>query len=66
LKLDVLQLDVDDADSSEMAARKVLDQAGLLDVLVNNAGISGGGAVGEVPEATLRGVFETNFSVPCV
>lgn len=61
LKLDVIRLDVNDPDSSEKAVREVLEQAGQLDVLINNAGILGGGAIEEAPEEILRAVFETNF-----
>ena len=61
LKLDVIQLDVNDPDSSEKAVREVLEQAGQLDVLINNAGIPGGGPIEESPEQVLREIFETNF-----
>ena len=61
LKLEVIQLDVNDPDSSEQAVRDVLEQAGRLDVLINNAGIGGGGPIEETPEEVLRAVFETNF-----
>jgi len=61
LKLDVIRLDVNDPDSSEKAVREVLEQAGQLDVLINNAGIPGGGVIEEAPEEILRAVFETNF-----
>lgn len=61
LKLEVIQLDVNDPDSSEQAVRDVLEQTGQLDVLINNAGIGGGGPIEETPEEVLRAVFETNF-----
>ena len=61
LKLDVIQLDVNDPDSSEQAVRDVLEQTGQLDVLITNAGIGGGGPIEETPEKVLRAVFETNF-----
>ena len=41
LKLEVLQLDVNDPESSERAVQAVLQQAGQIDVLINNAGIGG-------------------------
>ncbi|MCU1462855.1 MAG: short-chain dehydrogenase [Acidimicrobiales bacterium] len=53
----VLQLDVDDAASITAA----LDRAGRLDAVVNNAGISLGGAFEDVDEADVRRVMETNF-----
>lgn len=61
LKLDVIQFDVNDSDSSEQAVQEVLERAGRLDVLINNAGIGGGGPAEDTPEEVLRSVFETNF-----
>lgn len=56
-----LHLDVTDDESVHMAARAVGEEAGHLDVLVNNAGIAG--AAKEAAELTVdevRVVFETN------
>ena len=61
LKLEVLQLDVNNSESSERAVKAVLKQVGQIDVLINNAGIGGGGPVEEMPEEVLREIFETNF-----
>jgi NAD(P)-dependent dehydrogenase (short-subunit alcohol dehydrogenase family) len=61
LQLEVLQLDVNDPDSSERAVHEVLQKAGQIDVLINNAGIGGGGPIEEMSEEFLRAVFETNF-----
>jgi NAD(P)-dependent dehydrogenase (short-subunit alcohol dehydrogenase family) len=54
--LRVLPLDVTDADS----IRAAVEQAGPLDVLVNNAGIGVLNALEGTPMATARAVFETN------
>jgi NAD(P)-dependent dehydrogenase (short-subunit alcohol dehydrogenase family) len=55
-------LDVTEATSVDAAAAQINDQHGRLDVLVNNAGISGGAQ--QVPASadlnTVRAVFETN------
>jgi NAD(P)-dependent dehydrogenase (short-subunit alcohol dehydrogenase family) len=61
LKLEIIQLDVNDPKSSEQAVQEVLERAGKLDVLINNAGIRGGAPIEEMPEEFLRAVFETNF-----
>jgi NAD(P)-dependent dehydrogenase (short-subunit alcohol dehydrogenase family) len=55
-RLRVLPLDVSDADS----IRRLIDAAGPVDVLVNNAGIGMLGAVEGTPVAAMREVFETN------
>ena len=47
--------------SVESALGKVLAEHGRLDVLVNNAGIGGGGSVEESSTARFREVMETNF-----
>lgn len=55
-----VQLDVTDDDSVALAAAEI-QNAGGLDVLVNNAGIAGGRTpVPEVTAADLRRVYETN------
>lgn len=61
-------LDVTDPGGIQAAADQVRDRFGRLDVLVNNAGISGGSAgrggwqtPGDIDLATVRVVYETNF-----
>src|SRR5215469_7742256 len=56
-----LSLNVDDDSSVSYAFRKVLAENGRIDVLVNNAGVSGSGSVEELPMAVFREVMETNF-----
>ena len=53
-------LNVDDDVSIENAFGKVLAEHGRLDVLVNNAGVGGGGSVEESSTARFREVKETN------
>ena len=56
-----VQIDVTSDDSVQAAAALIRDEAGHLDVLVNNAGISGGRkAPGDVTAADMRAVYETN------
>src|SRR5205823_2532492 len=54
-------LDVDDDDSAAWCVRTVLEQGHPLDVLVDNAGIGGGGPIEETPLPVVRQIFETNF-----
>ena len=61
LQLDVVQLDVTDEQSVANAVRQVIDTAGRIDVLVNNAGIGAHGPLEETDDAELREVFNTNF-----
>ena len=56
-----LALDVNDDASVKQAVGEVLAKAGGIDVLVNNAGIGGGGAIEEVPLDFARSMFETNY-----
>ena len=61
LPVSVLALDVDNDASVENAFAKVQAEHGRIDVLVNNAGVGGGGPVEEVPLSRFREVMETNF-----
>ena len=61
LPVTLAALNVDDDASVDSALGKVLAQHGRLDVLVNNAGVGGGGSVEENSTARFREVMETNF-----
>lgn len=61
LPLHTVELDVDSDESVRTAFASILSEAGRIDVLVNNAGVGGGGAVEETPVAAFRAVMETNF-----
>ncbi len=61
LAIEIVQLDITDGDSVDRAVRTVMDSAGRIDALVNNAGIGGGRAVEETPLEEVRAVFETNY-----
>ncbi|HEU5323118.1 MAG TPA: SDR family NAD(P)-dependent oxidoreductase, partial [Methylomirabilota bacterium] len=52
---------VDDAASVQRGVGEVLGAAGRVDVLVNNAGIGGGGPIEDVPVEFARALFETNY-----
>jgi NAD(P)-dependent dehydrogenase (short-subunit alcohol dehydrogenase family) len=61
LPIHVVTLDVDDATSVQRGVREVLARAGRIDVLVNNAGIGGGGPIEDVPVDFAKTLFETNY-----
>jgi NAD(P)-dependent dehydrogenase (short-subunit alcohol dehydrogenase family) len=61
LPLHVAALDVDSDESVRNVFAKILAEAGRIDVLVNNAGISGIGPVEENPIAAFRATMETNY-----
>ena len=61
LSIHPVTLDVDDSGSVERAVREVLDHSRRIDVLVNNAGIGGGGAIEEVPLDFAKAMFETHY-----
>ena len=64
LEIQVLELDVTAPESFAPVIDRVLEKAGAIDVLVNNAGLLRPGALEDVPEAVLRDVMETNFFGP--
>ena len=61
LSIRPVALDVDDDASVGRAVSEVLAKAGRIDVLVNNAGIGGGGPLADVPLAFAKAMFETNY-----
>ncbi|RMW38654.1 MAG: SDR family oxidoreductase [Nitrosopumilus sp.] len=61
LPIEVIELDVDKEESIVSAVKKVMDSAGRLDVLVNNAGYGQFGCTEDVSVDDFRKQFETNF-----
>jgi NAD(P)-dependent dehydrogenase (short-subunit alcohol dehydrogenase family) len=61
LPVTIAALNVDDDASVKGAIGKALSDQRRIDVLVNNAGIGGGGSVEELPLERFREVMETNF-----
>jgi NAD(P)-dependent dehydrogenase (short-subunit alcohol dehydrogenase family) len=61
LKINVLELDVDDENSVKAAIAHVLDQKQRIDVLINNAGWGLWGCVEDVSIDEFKEQFETNF-----
>ncbi len=58
--LEVIELDVTDATSIDAAVRYVLDAAGRIDVVVNNAGTGNVGILEGYTIEQVRSIFETN------
>jgi len=61
LKIDILELDVDDENSAKTAIKHILDEKQRIDVLVNNAGWALWGCVEDVSVDEFKTQFETNF-----
>lgn len=61
LKIEIIELDVDDEKSISTAIEKILSKKQQIDVLVNNAGWGLFGSVEDVPVKDFRAQFETNF-----
>lgn len=59
--VELIELDVTDADSVARAVASVIQRAGRIDVLVNNAGIGVIGAAEESSIAQAQQLFDTNF-----
>ena len=64
LDLELVSLDVDDSASVASAVGGVMERAGRIDVLVNNAGVGKLASVEEVPLEEAKAVFETNVFGP--
>jgi len=63
-KFSILELDVKDTNTIQKAVATIIDNEGKLDVVINNAGAGITGAIEEIPEAEIKGNFETNFFGP--
>uniref|UniRef100_A0AAU2VNV9 3-oxoacyl-ACP reductase FabG n=1 Tax=Streptomyces sp. NBC_00008 TaxID=2903610 RepID=A0AAU2VNV9_9ACTN len=55
-------VDVRDADAVRAFVRAAVDRFGAIDVLVNNAGRSGGGVTADIPDELWEDVIETNLT----
>lgn len=60
VSVEVLQLDVNERASVEKAVAEVIERAGRIDVLVNNAGISTEGPIEDFDDDEVAAVFQTN------
>ncbi len=62
--LTVLSLDVDSPESIRAGVERVVEEAGCVDVLVNNAGVGDLSAVEDITETDLLQMFRTNVFGP--
>jgi NAD(P)-dependent dehydrogenase (short-subunit alcohol dehydrogenase family) len=62
--VDLVEMDVADDDSTATALGEVLDRAGSVDLLVNNAGVGGNAVVEECPPELVLDVMNVNVCGP--
>ncbi|WP_417195990.1 SDR family oxidoreductase [Bizionia sp.] len=60
----ILGLDVNKSYTISDTVNRVIEKAGRLDVVINNAGVGITGPIEEIPEEEIRNNFETNFFGP--
>jgi len=60
----LIALDVTDVNSINTCVAEVINKAGKVDVLINNAGAGITGPIEEIPETEIKRNFETNFFGP--
>lgn len=61
---ELLEMDVTNLDSIQLAVDKIITKEGRLDVLINNAGIGITGPIEETPHEEINNAFDTNFNGP--
>ncbi|MGI0063998.1 MAG: SDR family oxidoreductase [Nitrosopumilaceae archaeon] len=61
LDLKIIELDIDKEDSIKSAVKKIQEQKGSIDVLVNNAGYGLFGCIEDITMDELKAQFQTNF-----
>lgn len=60
----LLQLDVRNPESIQLAISEIIQKSGRVDVVINNAGVGITGPLEEIPTKEIKNNFETNFFGP--
>jgi NAD(P)-dependent dehydrogenase (short-subunit alcohol dehydrogenase family) len=60
----LLQLDVQQPESIQLAVAAIIQKSGRVDVVINNAGVGITGPLEEIPTNEIKNNFETNFFGP--
>ena len=61
LNIIISSMDVDSDESVKHCIQSIIEEHGIIDVLVNNAGIECHGSIEEIPMADFKTVMETNY-----
>ncbi|CAM3880789.1 MULTISPECIES: SDR family oxidoreductase [Flavobacterium] len=63
-KIELVALDVRNVESIKTAIKQVIEKAGRIDVVINNAGVGITGPLEEIPTEEIKNNFETNLFGP--
>jgi short-subunit dehydrogenase len=61
LNIIIYKMDVDSDDSVKHCIQSIIKEHGIIDVLVNNAGIERHGSIEELPMSDFKAIMETNY-----
>jgi len=61
LNIIIYKMDVDSDDSVKHCIQSIIEEHGIIDVLVNNAGIERHGSIEELPISDFKAIMETNY-----
>jgi NAD(P)-dependent dehydrogenase (short-subunit alcohol dehydrogenase family) len=61
LNIIIYKMDVDSDDSVKHCIQSIIEEHGIIDVLLNNAGIERHGSIEELPMSDFKAIMETNY-----
>ena len=61
LNVIIYKMDVDSDDSVKHCIQSIIEEHGIIDVLLNNAGIERHGSIEELPMSDFKAIMETNY-----